>query len=256
MASSNTNTKFPVTAHVAQAEDFRWMKLALDQAENAAESGEVPIGAVIVANGQLMASAHNAPISRNDACAHAEIQAIQQACQASGNYRLGPQATLYVTLQPCLMCLGAILHARIGRVVVGCSQSRYNDNLENALQLFEQSQAWHPCQFETDCMAAECESVLTQFFKSHRKQREQAVRELAGLINLPNVNKNTVEILAQLGYRQADDIVRRGLDQVASELKLHSIKLLASQELQQGAILASLCDYFNGEPVRSWKQYL
>ena len=256
MASSNTNTKFPVTAHVAQAEDFRWMKLALDQAENAAEAGEVPIGAVIVSNGQLMASAHNAPISRNDACAHAEIQAIQQACQASGNYRLGPQATLYVTLQPCLMCLGAILHARIGRVVVGCSRSRYNDNLENALQLFEQSQAWHPCQFETDCMAAECETVLTQFFKAHRKQREEAVRDLASLMNLPNVNKNTVEILGQLGYRQAEDILQRGLEQVVGELKVHSAKLLVAQERQQAAILASLCDYFNGEPVRSWKQYL
>ena len=256
MASSNTNTKFPVTAHVAQAEDFRWMKLALDQAENAAEAGEVPIGAVIVSNGQLMASAHNAPISRNDACAHAEIQAIQQACQASGNYRLGPRATLYVTLQPCLMCLGAILHARIGRVVVGCAQSRYNDNLENALQLFEQSQAWHPCQFETDCMAAECESVLTQFFKAHRKQREEAVRDLASLMNLPNVNKNTVEILGQLGYRQAEDILQRGLEQVVGELKVHSAKLLVAQERQQAAILASLCDYFNGEPVRSWKQYL
>ncbi|BET26073.1 hypothetical protein RGQ30_15740 [Limnobacter thiooxidans] len=256
MASSNTNTKFPVTAHVAQAEDFRWMKLALDQAENAAEAGEVPIGAVIVSNGQLMASAHNAPISRNDACAHAEIQAIQQACQASGNYRLGSNATLYVTLQPCLMCLGAILHARIGRVVVGCAQSRYNDNLENALQLFEQSQAWHPCQFETDCMAAECETVLTQFFKAHRKQREEAVRDLASLMNLPNVNKNTVEILGQLGYRQAEDILQRGLEQVVGELKVHSAKLLVAQERQQAAILASLCDYFNGEPVRSWKQYL
>lgn len=235
---------------------MRWMGLALDQAEHAALAGEVPIGAVIVANGQLLASAHNAPISRKDACAHAEIQAIQQACLAAGNYRLGSKTTLYVTLQPCLMCLGAILHARIGRVVVGCSQSRYNDNLDNALQLFERSQAWHPCRFETGCMASECETVLTQFFKAHRKQREQAVRELTSLMNLPNVNKNTVEILAQLGYRQADDFLQRGLDQVASELRVRSTELLAAQDQQQAAILASLCDYFTGEPVRSWKQYL
>lgn len=235
---------------------MRWMGLALDQAEHAALAGEVPIGAVIVANGQLLASAHNAPISRIDACAHAEIQAIQQACLAAGNYRLGSKTTLYVTLQPCLMCLGAILHARIGRVVVGCSQSRYNDNLDNALQLFERSQAWHPCRFETGCMASECETVLTQFFKAHRKQREQAVRELTSLMNLPNVNKNTVEILAQLGYRQADDFLQRGLDQVASELRVRSTELLAAQDQQQAAILASLCDYFTGEPVRSWKQYL
>lgn len=256
MASNPPISKFSVTAHTGPADDLRWMGLALDQAEHAALAGEVPIGAVIVANGQLLASAHNAPISRIDACAHAEIQAIQQACLAAGNYRLGSKTTLYVTLQPCLMCLGAILHARIGRVVVGCAQSRYNDNLDNALQLFEQSQAWHPCRFETGCMASECETVLTQFFKAHRKQREQAVRELTSLMNLPNVNKNTVEILAQLGYRQADDFLQRGLDQVASELRVRSTELLAAQDQQQAAILASLCDYFTGEPVRSWKQYL
>lgn len=95
------------------------MKLALQQAGLAAEKGEVPIGAVVVMNGEQIAAAHNAPISKNDACAHAEIQAIQQACLAVGNYRLGAHATLYVTLQPCLMCLGAIFHARIRRVVVG-----------------------------------------------------------------------------------------------------------------------------------------
>ena len=256
MASNLPSLKFPVIAHGGQADDFRWMKLALAQAITAAEVGEVPIGAVIVANGELLASAHNSPISKHDPCAHAEIQVIQQACQAAGNYRLGAQATLYVTLQPCLMCLGAILHARIGRVVVGCSQSRYNDNLENALQLFEQSQAWHPCQFETGCMAEECESILTQFFKAHRKQREQAVRELSNLLNLPNVNKSTLQILAQLGYQKPEDLLQRGLEQVASDLSLHRAKLLLGPERQQAAILASLCDYFNGEPVRSWKQYL
>jgi tRNA(adenine34) deaminase len=256
MAYSKSTHKFTVIPFTAQADDLHWMALALDQAEKAAQAGEVPIGAVVVADNQVLASAHNAPISRQDACAHAEIQAIRLACQAAGNYRLGSSATLYVTLQPCLMCLGAIMHARIGRVVVGCSQSRYNDNLENSLQLFEQSQAWHPCLFETGCMAAECESVLHRFFKTRRKQRELSVRELADLLNLPNANKSTLAVLAQLGYRQPDDLLQRGLEHVISELTAHRAQLLASHEYQQAAILASLCDYFNGEPVRSWKQYL
>lgn len=236
------------------------MKLALQQAGLAAETGEVPIGAVVVMNGEQIAAAHNAPISNNDACAHAEIQAIRQACQAAGNYRLGAQATLYVTLQPCLMCLGAIFHARIGRVVVGCVQSRYNGDLGEALALFEKSEAWHPCRFETGCMAAESESLLGNFFKAHRKQREQVVSELDSLMHLPNVNKESLEELARLGFQKPDDFLRIGLEQVANLLASRSKELRAMQTSrqtqQQAAILASLCDYFNGEPVRSWKQYL
>lgn len=248
--------KFPVEQFIGQSEDLSWMRLALDQAHIAAMEGEVPIGAVIVANGQLLSIAHNAPISKVDACAHAEIQAIQQACKKLGNYRLGAQATLYVTLQPCLMCLGAILHARIGRVVIGCAQSRYNENLNDALAIFEQSQAWHPCRFETGCMAIECESVLGSFFKAHRKQREQTVAELASLANLPNANKETLLELGQLGYNTPADFLRRGLESVSADLALHSNRLKEKQLVQQAAILASLCDYFKGEPVRSWKQYL
>jgi tRNA(Arg) A34 adenosine deaminase TadA len=248
--------KFPVDPHGGHAADLPWMQLALEQAQFAAKAGEVPIGAVLVLNGEAIAVAHNSPISKNDACAHAEIQAIQQACKAVANYRLGAQATLYVTLQPCLMCLGAILHARIGRVVIGCAQSRYNGNLSDALAVFEKSEAWHPCRFETGCLGYECESILGSFFKTRRKQREQAVAELANLLNLPNANKETLRELAQLGYHCPQDILNRGLEQVAIDLAQRSNALKSGQVLQQAAILASLCDYFNGEPVRSWKQYL
>ncbi|MCR2746951.1 nucleoside deaminase [Limnobacter parvus] len=250
------NTKFPVQANPGSAEDHQWMQLALAQANLAAFAGEVPIGAVVVQGGKVIASAHNAPISKNDACAHAEIQVIQQACQAVGNYRLGAQATMYVTLQPCLMCLGAILHARIGRVVVGCSQSRYNSDLRNALKAFEESQAWHPCSFETGCMDTECETVLTSFFQNRRRQREQSIRELAGLMHLPNVNKETIVELAHLGYSTPEDFLQLGLEKVADDLALRARTLKDTQATQQAAILASLCDYFKGEPVRSWKQYL
>lgn len=252
----HTTTKFPVRPHTGSAEDFQYMQFALAQADLAAAAGEVPIGAVVVQDGKAIASAHNAPISKNDACAHAEIQVIQQACQAVGNYRLGAQATMYVTLQPCLMCLGAILHARIGRVVVGCSQSRYNSDLQNALKAFEESEAWHPCSFETGCMAEECEAVLSNFFGSRRKQREQTIAELTSLMHLPNANKETIVELARLGYSTPEDFLRLGLEKVADDLALHASTLKNTQATQQAAIFASLCDYFKGEPMRSWKQYL
>lgn len=233
-----------------------WMDLALQQALLAAQADEVPIGAVLVMNGTAIAQAHNAPVSQNDACAHAEILAIRHACQVLGNYRLGQQATLFVTLQPCLMCIGAILHARIGRVVVGSSQSRYNGDLEQSLQVFENAPAWHPCVFEKGCMAKESEELLNSFFKVRRKQREQTIAQLDHLLHLPNANKQTIEELAMLGFQTPQDILKMGLEQACEALTERSRVLKAGQHAQQAAILTSLCDYFSGEPVRSWKKYL
>jgi len=99
-------------------EDEKWMSLALDQAIKAEEDGEVPIGAILVKDGLVVARAHNQPISTNDASAHAEIQLIRAAGKKLKNYRL-TGTSLYVTLEPCAMCLGAIMHARIERVVFG-----------------------------------------------------------------------------------------------------------------------------------------
>ena len=232
------------------------MQQALAEAKHALSLDEVPVGAVIVCKNQIIARGHNLTETLTDVTAHAEIQAIRQACNAAGSYRLGTQATLYVTLQPCLMCIGAILHARIGRVVVGCAQSRYNGDLKQSLQLFEQAQAWHPCVFETGCMAQQSEELLAGFFKARRKQREQTIADLANLLHLPNANKQTIEELAQLGFNTPQDFLQVGLEQTSQLLAQRSNALKASQHTQQAAILASLCDYFNGEPVRSWKQYL
>ena len=256
MQTNRPSGKFSVLAHQGQADDMPWMQLALQQAELAAQAGEVPIGAAVVVGGKAIATAHNAPFSLNDACAHAEILAIRQACQAMGNYRLGALATLYVTLQPCLMCLGAILHARIGRVVVGCAQSRYNGDLKQSLAVFEHAQAWHPCIFETGCMAPNSEELLGSFFKTRRKQREQAVAGLANLLHLPNANKQTLNELAQIGFETPQDFLQMGLEKAVQHLMERSLALKADQQTQQAAILASLCDYFSGEPVRSWKHYL
>ena len=98
--------------------DEKWMALAIEQAKLAEQKDEVPVGAILVQDDQLIASAHNQPISNNDPTAHAEIQLLRKSGNELKNYRL-PNTTLYVTLEPCTMCLGAMIHARISRVVFG-----------------------------------------------------------------------------------------------------------------------------------------
>ena len=100
--------------------DIKWMEIALKEANVAYMQDEIPVGAVIVRNDRLIAQAHNQPISKSDPSAHAEIQAIRIAGAIEQNYRL-INTTLYVTLEPCLMCLGAIIHARIDKIVFGAS---------------------------------------------------------------------------------------------------------------------------------------
>lgn len=237
------------------------MRLALEEAAKAAEQGEVPIGAVIECGGQVLARAHNAPISNTNACAHAEMLAIERACKALGNYRLGGACTLYVTLQPCLMCLGAIAHARIGRVVIGSKQSRFNSKLEDALQVLESAEALHPCRFEWGCLPEASEQLLQTFFKARRSSRLDAIAALKRLADLPNVNKRTLALLEQLGLNTPQQLHAQ-LQTDPNDAELHTgLKRLAEQCLaqddpQQAAILASLCDYLAGEPVRSWKEYL
>ena len=109
-------------ARVASPEDLRFMALALEEARQAAREGEIPVGAVLVKDGQVVARAHNRREQDHDATAHAELLAIRQACEKLGRWRL-TDCTLYVTLEPCPMCAGAIWNARIGRLVYGAWDS-------------------------------------------------------------------------------------------------------------------------------------
>ena len=104
-------------------QDEHWMRLALAQAQAAAQAGEVPVGAVLVRGDQLIATGRNAPVAGHDPTAHAEIIALRAAAQQLGNYRL-EDCTLYVTLEPCAMCSGALLHARLSRVVYGAADPK------------------------------------------------------------------------------------------------------------------------------------
>ncbi len=142
------------------------MRQALAEARAAAEAGEVPVGAVVVKDGQVIASGRNAPIAGHDPTAHAEIVALRAAAQALGNYRLDG-CTLYVTLEPCAMCSGAMLHARLARVVFGAVDPK-TGAAGSVLDLFAQPRLNHQTEVAGGVLAAECAGLLRDFFKERR----------------------------------------------------------------------------------------
>ena len=156
------------------ATDAHWMGLALEQARLAAAAGEVPVGAVVVRNGQLIASGRNAPIAGHDPTAHAEVVALREAARVLGNYRLDG-CTLYVTLEPCAMCSGAMLHARLARVVYGAPDPR-TGAAGSVLDLFAQTQLNHQTTVTGGVLAEACGQLLRDFFKP-RRQNPDPVRE-------------------------------------------------------------------------------
>ena len=146
--------------------DRQFMQQALEQAELAALAGEVPVGAVIVRNGEVIARAFNQPITKHDPSAHAEMLALRQAALSEENYRL-PDTTLYVTLEPCTMCAGAMLHARIDRIVYGAADPK-TGAAGSVLDVFSSKQINHQTVIEGGVMAQECGQLLRDFFKERR----------------------------------------------------------------------------------------
>ncbi len=154
-------------------EDEHWMRHALRLAQQAAAAGEVPVGAVVVKDGVLLGAGFNAPIAQHDPTAHAEIQALRQAAQALGNYRLDG-CTLYVTLEPCTMCSGALLAARLARVVFGAREPK-TGAAGSVLDVFSLPQLNHHTHICGGVLQAECAQLLADFFHSKRQaQRQQA----------------------------------------------------------------------------------
>lgn len=153
---------------LAMKDDERWMRRALALAEEAALAGEAPIGAVLVdAAGEVIAEARNAPIAAHDPTAHAEMRVLREAALRGGNYRLPPGLTLYVTLEPCTMCAGAIAHARASRVVYGASDSK-GGAVESGVRFFEQPTChWRP-EVTGGVEAGACAQVLKDFFRARR----------------------------------------------------------------------------------------
>ena len=146
-----------------QDEDF--MRMAMALAAEAASLGEVPVGAVVVKDGMVIGQGRNAPISLNDPTAHAEIQAMRMAALHLGNYRL-VDCTLYVTLEPCAMCSGAIQHARIARLVYGASDPK-TGCCGSVIDLMKEQKLNHHCDV-ANLMNEECGALLTDFFRQRR----------------------------------------------------------------------------------------
>lgn len=140
--------------------------MAIALAEEAASLGEVPVGAIVVKNGEVIGRGRNAPINLNDPTAHAEIQAMREAAKHLGNYRL-VDCTLYVTLEPCAMCSGAIQHARISRLVYGASDPK-TGCCGSVINLMAENKLNHHCEVTANVMAEECGSLLSSFFKQRR----------------------------------------------------------------------------------------
>jgi tRNA(adenine34) deaminase len=151
--------------------DIELMQQALALASLAGSNGEVPVGAIVVKNGEIIGRGSNAPISQNDPTAHAEIQAMRQAAVHLGNYRL-VDCTLYVTLEPCAMCAGAIQHARIAKLVYGASDPK-TGACGSVINLMAEPRLNHHCEVVSGMLAVECGTVLTDFFKQRRLKNNQ-----------------------------------------------------------------------------------
>jgi tRNA(adenine34) deaminase len=149
-----------------EAEDAHWMRAALMLAEEAWRRGEVPVGAVVVADGKIVGRGFNAPIGGHDPTAHAEIAALRDGAQALGNYRL-PDCDLYVTLEPCPMCAGAIMQARLRRLVFGATDPK-TGACGSVVDLFAEPRLNHHTAVTGGVLAEECGALLKRFFAERR----------------------------------------------------------------------------------------
>ena len=150
-------------------QDQKWMAYALELAQRSKAEGEVPVGAVLVKDNELIGEGWNQPIARHDASAHAEIMAIRAAGKALNNYRL-PDTTLYVTLEPCTMCAGAMIHARIARLVYGAPDPR-TGTAGSVIDIFSKDYHNHQLIVEGGVMQEECGQMLKDFFKERRNKQ-------------------------------------------------------------------------------------
>ncbi|MBP6802455.1 MAG: tRNA adenosine(34) deaminase TadA [Zoogloea sp.] len=154
---------------ISPEQDAEFMRVAIELAEEAGRCGEVPVGAVIVGpDGRVVGRGFNQPILRHDPTAHAEVMALRNAAETLANYRM-PGCTLYVTLEPCVMCAGAIMHARIGRVVFGARDPK-TGVAGSVIDLFAETRLNHHAEVEGGLLADTCGGILSGFFAARRKR--------------------------------------------------------------------------------------
>lgn len=146
--------------------DFDFMKIALTEAEEAYRRDEVPVGAVLVREGKILSQAHNSPIALNDPSAHAEMLALRQAAEKTGNYRLSG-TELYVTIEPCIMCAGAIVHARVERVIFGARDPKFGA-VVSLYNIFNDNRLNHQVKVTEGILKDECGEIISRFFREKR----------------------------------------------------------------------------------------
>ncbi|MGP5271744.1 tRNA adenosine(34) deaminase TadA [Psychrobacter faecalis] len=156
-------------------EDVKWMHEALNLAKQGAEHGEVPVGAILVHNQQIIGQGFNEPIGRHDATAHAEIVALRDACRRLNNYRLPLQTTLYVTLEPCTMCIGALIHARVDRLIYAASEPRAG-MVGSQMNLAAESFYNHRIQVYKGLCHEHGSQMLKAFFRQRRQASKRKKR--------------------------------------------------------------------------------
>ena len=157
---------------IATEEDIMWMRHALTLADKAESIGEVPVGACVVLNGELIGEGFNTPITDNDPSAHAELRAVKEAASKVQNYRL-IDATLYVTLEPCSMCAGMLVHARVKRVVFGAKDAK-TGAAGSVMNLLQHPALNHQLEVVSGVLAEECANKLSDFFRKRRKEIKAA----------------------------------------------------------------------------------
>ncbi|AOY87457.1 tRNA-specific adenosine deaminase [Marinobacter salinus] len=166
------------TTHLSKATDEHWMGRALALAAQAASIGEVPVGAVVVLDGREVGAGFNAPITGCDPTAHAEIRALRDAAARVGNYRLSG-ATLYVTLEPCTMCVGAIIHGRISRLVYGAPEPKAGA-VESARRTLDEPYLNWEVTAVSGLLQDQCSQIISDFFSQRREQIRRQRKQLSG----------------------------------------------------------------------------
>ncbi len=241
-----------MSEHKTRDEGF--MRFALQQASLAGQRGEVPVGAVLVSvNGEVLAQAGNAPMAESDPTGHAEIRALRAAAAQLGNYRL-VGCTLYVTLEPCPMCMSAIAMARLARVVYGASDERLGacGGGGSALNLAVHSGLNPHTVVEGGLMAGDAASLLKAFFQSRRPDKEGRLERIARLEDIPNVDPDLAQWLRHRGVEEASAL------SVLVEESVFDAWLQDFDEADHDrrARLKALRHFVNGGAALPWRDFL
>src|SRR5437588_7594122 len=171
MAKTSRNAKNPAFIPLASAsQDAAWMQIALEQASRAAELGEVPVGALVIKDGEILGRGHNRNLLDTDPTAHAEIIALRQAAARFGNHRL-VGCEIVATIEPCAMCAGAMIHARLARLVYGASDPKAGA-AGSVLQILNHPRLNHKMQVTPGVLAGKCSDLLKSFFQAKRQSSQ------------------------------------------------------------------------------------